>query len=87
VVAAFKAQKLRNQTKNNANLTPQELHHIAPLNKGLNTVLEQAVRQFKLTARSIDKVIKVARTIADINAHTNIEKEDLLEALSFRRRN
>jgi magnesium chelatase family protein len=49
-------------------------------------ILQGAVSRFGLSHRSIASIKKVARTIADINAHQLIEKKDILEALSYRRR-
>jgi len=49
-------------------------------------ILESAIGKFALSHRSISSIKKVARTIADINSHEKIEKRDMLEALSYRRR-
>ncbi len=40
--------------------------------------------KYKLSARSYNKILKVSRTIADIQCREKISKEDVLEALSFR---
>nr|WP_024774854.1 hypothetical protein [Aliarcobacter cibarius] len=40
----------------------------------------------ELSFRSINKILKVARTIADINGNELITKNDLLKSLNFRRR-
>jgi magnesium chelatase family protein len=50
------------------------------------SILDKAITNFSLSFRAIKKVKKVARTIADLNKHKMIEKEDMLEALSYRRR-
>jgi magnesium chelatase family protein len=49
-------------------------------------VIENAVGKFGLSHRSIASLKKIARTIADLSAHESIEKSDILEALSYRRR-
>ncbi|WP_424557531.1 hypothetical protein [Sulfurovum sp.] len=51
-----------------------------------NKILENAIHKFGLSYRSIVSVKKIGRTIADLNAHEKIEKSDILEALSYRRR-
>lgn len=38
----------------------------------------------EISARGYDKILKVARTIADLAGSENIEKEHLMEAVSFR---
>ena len=49
-------------------------------------ILDTAIGKFALSHRSIGSVKKIARTIADLNQHEKIEKKDMLEALSYRRR-
>jgi magnesium chelatase family protein len=49
-------------------------------------ILDQATQRFALSARSINKVLKVARTIADLSGSHQIEKAHILEALSYRKR-
>ncbi|GAA9306181.1 hypothetical protein TH0274_19270 [Helicobacter pylori] len=51
----------------------------------MQKLLEQAIERFNLSMRSVNKVKKVARTIADLNACENIEKSHMLKALSFRK--
>jgi magnesium chelatase family protein len=47
-------------------------------------LLHTATKRLQLSHRSYFKMIKVARTIADIEQHDRIEISDLTEALSFR---
>ncbi|MEM1312526.1 MAG: YifB family Mg chelatase-like AAA ATPase [Patescibacteria group bacterium] len=47
-------------------------------------LLAQAVDKFELSARSYMRVLKVARTIADLSKHDNISKADLAESLQYR---
>ena len=49
-------------------------------------VINQAALRFGLSLRAINKVKKVARTIADIESSDMILKKHVLEALIFRRR-
>jgi predicted ATPase with chaperone activity len=48
--------------------------------------LGNASEQFGLSFRSVNKVLKVSRTVADLSNSKEIKKEHLLEALSYRRR-
>jgi len=45
-----------------------------------------AIKMLEISARGYDKILKVARTIADLADSESIRKEHLLEAISFRRR-
>lgn len=87
VFTAFTMQKNRQQIHLNASLTQAQMKQFCALDEGCLTVLKTATERFALTARSIDKVIKVARTIADIKSSETIQREDILEALSYRQRN
>jgi magnesium chelatase family protein len=48
-------------------------------------LMEQATHKFRLSARGYNRILRVARTIADLKQKTNIDDRDVLEALSFRK--
>jgi len=86
VIAAFKKQKERGQLRLNGKLEEDEIEHYCLCNEDAERILEGAIAKFGLSHRSIASIKKVARTIADLNGHERIEKRDMLEALSYRRR-
>jgi magnesium chelatase family protein len=86
VLKAFYVQKQRGQKNLNGKLNDEEIRKFCQLDDTSNDVLNQAVVNFSLSFRAINKVLKVSRTIADLNGKVQIEKEHLLQALSFRRR-
>jgi len=47
-------------------------------------LLEKAAEKFKLTARGYHRVLRVARTIADLDIHESVRKPHIAEALSYR---
>ena len=49
-------------------------------------VLERAIDELKLSVRAYDKILKVSRTIADLENSENIEVVHLLEALNYRKK-
>jgi magnesium chelatase family protein len=51
--------------------------------KGLQ-ILEQAVNRFGMSARAYDRILKVARTIADLEAQDNIQAKYIAEAVQYR---
>jgi len=51
---------------------------------GLEALLERAVRRHGLSARAVTRVLRVARTIADLDSQTDLEIGHLAEALHFR---
>jgi magnesium chelatase family protein len=86
VKKAFIMQKNREQKNLNGKMSDEEINKFCVLNDELKSIVNMATQRFNLSFRAINKVLKVARTIADIEQSTNIEKNHLMEALSFRRR-
>jgi len=86
VINAFKLQILRGQSELNGKLSDEELKKYCILSADTNEIIKKATEQFSLSFRSINKVLKVARTIADLDSSIDIKKEHILEALSYRRR-
>jgi magnesium chelatase family protein len=79
------AQK-RGQESFNAKLSDAQIEKFCILDEEAQTTLDMAISRFTLSFRSIKKIQKVGRTIADLDASEIIQKNHLLEALSYRRR-
>ena len=86
VIKAFIKQKNRNQRELNGKLNEEEIKKYCILDEESKIILEKARINYQLSFRSINKVLKVARTIADLNDNEIITKNDLLQSLNFRRR-
>lgn len=86
VLTAFKMQVLRGQDELNGKLNDEQISKHCVLDEQSENILEKAIQNFNLTFRSINKIKKVSRTIADLEQSVNIKKEHLMEALSYRRR-
>jgi len=86
VFSALRLKEERNQTSPNGKLQDDEIEKFCVLSGELNQLLRQASERFGLSFRSVNKVLKVARTISDIEGSQQIQKAHLLEALSYRRR-
>ncbi len=87
VVEAREKQKVRFGTsKTNANMSQNEIKKFCKLAKEEVEILKKAGRNLGLSARSFDKILKVARTIADLDNEKNISKKHLLEAINFRKK-
>lgn len=76
--------RLKSKTRLNAHMTNSELVKTADLNPSSKEILNQASKTLGLSARGYMKVIKVARTIADLEGSTSIDLPHLTEALQYR---
>ncbi|MBO5801945.1 MAG: YifB family Mg chelatase-like AAA ATPase [Alistipes sp.] len=68
----------------NAMMNSAMLRRFAPLEKGVATLLESAMSRLNLSTRAYDRIIKVARTIADLEGKEHIEPQHITEAIGFR---
>lgn len=71
-------------TTANAFMTPAQIKAFCKLPAGADDILEAAMRKFGLSARSLDKILKTARTIADLEQKTDIETKHLVEVMQYR---
>lgn len=68
----------------NAQMTPKMIaQHARPSQAAMN-ILQQAMTRFDMSARAYDRILKVARTIADLDASPDITTLHMHEAVSYR---
>jgi magnesium chelatase family protein len=72
------------RTIRNSTINQKMIKRFCKLDSVSEKILEQAVDKFKLTGRGINKILKVARTISDIDGEKNIEIKQLAEAVQYR---
>jgi len=72
------------QGKYNTVLTVPELDHYANIEREAQQLLNQVMKKFNLSARVYHRIIKVARTIADLEGSATISEQFLGEALNYR---
>lgn len=68
----------------NSQMDKDQINKFCHLNTACEALMKQAYDVFSLTARSYFKILRVARTIADIENHTEIQEMDLKEAIGYR---
>ena len=68
----------------NARITPDRLHELCRLSESARILLKNAFDRLGLSARAYDRVLKVSRTIADLDASETIEPRHAAEAVQYR---
>lgn len=68
----------------NAQMTPALLQEFAPLDAASKEDLREAMQRLDLSARAYDRILRVARTIADLEASDNILTRHIREAIGYR---
>jgi len=89
VEKAREIQKKRfgnNPHKQNSNMTPADIRRYCQLNEKGQAILKMAVQQLGLSARAYHRILKLARTIADLEGHDQIQTSHVAEAIQYRRR-
>lgn len=83
VLAAYEKQMSR-QGCTNSNLAGKALQQACPLPKAERDFLEQVIHRLKLSARAYHRLLRVARTLADLSSSTTIDRSHLTQAISLR---
>ena len=83
VVAAREIQQ-RRAGKPNARLAPKQIRTFCQLDEEGTEMLKLATSELNLSARAYDRVLKVARTAADLDGSDSIQPQHLMEAVQYR---
>lgn len=78
-------RQIQRADKSNHLLTNREVEQFCPMNKGQYQILEKIITNYNLSARALHRILKVARTIADLEQSAEIQTPHLHEAINYRR--
>ncbi|MCF8231160.1 MAG: YifB family Mg chelatase-like AAA ATPase [Bacteroidales bacterium] len=68
----------------NAQMSSKSVREVCQIDKAGHTLLRNAMEKLSLSARAYDRILKVSRTIADLDASEDVKTEHLAEAIHFR---
>ncbi len=68
----------------NAQMSANMVRQICEIDEQGRLLIKQAMEKLGLSARAYDRILKVARTIADLDSSENIETSHLAEAIQYR---
>jgi magnesium chelatase family protein len=77
-------EKRFKKKRTNSDMNVRDLHRHAALTEDVKQLLNQSAEKLGLSARAYHRVIKLSRTIADLDQKENIQMEHVLEALQYR---
>lgn len=88
VESARKIQNRRFKSRegifSNASMEPEDMRKACTLSDGCQDLLRNAINKLGLSARAYDRILKVARTIADLESEENIQASHIAEAIQYR---
>lgn len=73
-----------NRTRYNSQMSSKEIRYYCKLNNTCRRLLRHSVETLGLSARAHDKIIRLARTIADLNSAADLDEQHIAEAISYR---
>lgn len=79
------ARQIERQGKSNAALSAGDVERICTLNEEARRLARQAIGRLNLSARAYHRILRVARTVADLDASETIESKHIAETIQYRR--
>ncbi len=83
-IARFQELKRKKRIFANSQMETREIRRFCTISKDSENLLLNAIEKFGLSARAYDRILKVARTIADLEGKENIEPFHIAEAIQYR---
>jgi magnesium chelatase family protein len=87
IVAAREIQRERfegSSASTNASMGPRQVRDHCRLTSESSSYLEQAMESLNFSARAHDRILKVARTLADLEGSADLATQHILEAIQYR---
>lgn len=78
-------RQLQRRNKMNSRLTGKEVEDDCRLTADNQTLVENAIQRLQMSVRAYHRILRVARTIADLSGEDTVQREHLMEAISYRK--
>ena len=79
------SRQLKDRGKSNALLNPRELEQVVDFEEGAEDFILAVLEKLKFSARAYHRILRVSRTIADLEGSKQVRQKHLAEALNYRR--
>jgi magnesium chelatase family protein len=83
-IERFRADGGRRRILTNSQMSPRQVKKYCPVDAESLRLLEMAVDRLKLSARAFDRILKVARTVADLAGEPDIRPSHVAESIQYR---
>lgn len=84
-VAQCRQRQKQRAGRLNNEMSNRDIEIHCQLDESSEQILAELVERLRLSARSCHRLLKIARTIADLEGHKDIQSQDLMEAVAYRR--
>jgi magnesium chelatase family protein len=84
-VSRARTRQLQSNNTLNSRLTHRQIDALCVLQKKDRSLLQRAIEKLQLSARAYHRILKLARTIADMDAAADIDTQHLTEAINYRK--
>jgi len=84
IISARQSQRQRNDGVLNSRIPPSRINELVRITLAAQELLEKAAEQFIITGRGYHRLLKVSRTIADLQHSETVDTPHVAEALQYR---
>lgn len=81
---ALQKKRFKSGAETNASMKPKDIQEYCQMDSGGKALLKTAINDLGLSARAYDRILRLARTIADLEASESLQSHHIAEAIQYR---